>query len=742
MRDYSLFIFFKFINLKFSIMNKKFLSVILFSALMVGTAGTFTSCKDYDDDIENLNKKTGDLSTQLTTLQSALDAAKSDIAAAKSAADAAKEAAAATTETKAEKQSAEQETAADTASVAAIGGADGPTEINVTDKVDLWKPVINELQSLGETTSQEDMSWIYIFITGFAGGLLALFTPCVWPIIPMTVSFFLKRSKDKKKGIRDAWTYGASIVVIYVTLGLAITLIFGASALNALSTNAVFNILFCLMLVVFAASFFGAFEITLPSKWSTAVDSKAEATSGLLSIFLMAFTLSLVSFSCTGPIIGFLLVQVSTTGSVVAPAIGMLGFAIALALPFTLFALFPSWLKSMPKSGGWMNIIKVTLGFLELAFALKFLSVADLAYGWRILDRETFLALWIVLFALLGFYLLGKIKFPHDDDDSKVSVPRFFMALASLAFAVYMVPGLWGAPLKAVSAFAPPMQTQDFNLYNNEVHAKFDDYDLGMEYARQHGKPVMLDVSPMTRENPDLASFLAHRFPTIDAYTRSLGFDWSKEPIPVAPAAHYYMGGIRTDLDARTSIPGLYAAGECARTGVMGSNRLASNSLLEGLVYGRRAGLAAVADGDDAVWAPEPFLNSATGAVFDHAPIALAAPATTAAADDTAADKVWDRTRIQNTMWHGVGVLRDEAGLKTAIAELGQGLAAANAQADINADGAASSVEALENRNMLTVGYVAATAALARTESRGAHARTDYSEPVDNWAHSVAYIKD
>ena len=408
---------------------------------------------------------------------------------------AAKEAAAATAEMKAETQSAEQETAADTVSVAAIGGADGPTEINVTDKVDLWKPVINELQSLGETTSQEDMSWIYIFITGFAGGLLALFTPCVWPIIPMTVSFFLKRSKDKKKGIRDAWTYGASIVVIYVTLGLAITLIFGASALNALSTNAVFNILFCLMLVVFAASFFGAFEITLPSKWSTAVDSKAEATSGLLSIFLMAFTLSLVSFSCTGPIIGFLLVQVSTTGSVVAPAIGMLGFAIALALPFTQFALFPSWLKSMPKSGGWMNIIKVTLGFLELAFALKFLSVADLAYGWRILDRETFLALWIVLFALLGFYLLGKIKFPHDDDDTKVSVPRFFMALASLAFAVYMVPGLWGAPLKAVSAFAPPMQTQDFNLYNNEVHARFDDYDLGMEYARQHGKPVMLDFT-------------------------------------------------------------------------------------------------------------------------------------------------------------------------------------------------------------------------------------------------------
>lgn len=362
--------------------------------------------------------------------------------------------------------------------------------------VDLWKPVIDELKAMGETSSaQEDMSWVYIFITGFVGGLLALFTPCVWPIIPMTVSFFLKRSKDKKKGIRDAWTYGASIVVIYVALGLIITGIFGANALNALSTNAIFNIFFCLMLVVFAASFFGAFEITLPSKWSNAVDSKAEKTTGLLSIFLMAFTLSLVSFSCTGPIIGFLLVQVSTTGSVIAPAIGMLGFAIALALPFTLFALFPSWLKSMPKSGGWMNVIKVTLGFLELAFALKFLSVADLAYGWRILDRETFLALWIVLFALLGFYLLGKIKFPHDDDDTKVSVPRFFMALASLAFAVYMVPGLWGAPLKAVSAFAPPMKTQDFNLYNNEVHAQFMDYDLGMEYARRQGKPVMLDFT-------------------------------------------------------------------------------------------------------------------------------------------------------------------------------------------------------------------------------------------------------
>lgn len=401
----------------------------------------------------------------------------------------------ATSETKAEtvnqpaaENSVAETTAIDSATTVALSD-------NETSVQDYWTPVIKELNSYGETTSQQDRSWIYIFFAGFIGGLLALFTPCVWPIIPMTVSFFLKRSKDKKKGIRDAWTYGASIVVIYVALGLAITLIFGASALNALSTNAVFNILFCLMLIIFAASFFGAFELTLPSKWSNAVDSKAEQTSGLLSIFLMAFTLSLVSFSCTGPIIGFLLVEVSTTGSVIAPAIGMLGFAIALALPFTLFAMFPSWLKSMPKSGGWMNVIKVTLGFLELAFALKFLSVADLAYGWRILDRETFLALWIVVFGLLGFYLLGKIKFPHDDDDNTTSVPRFFMALISLAFAVYMVPGLWGAPLKAVSAFAPPMTTQDFNLYNNEVHAKFDDYDAGMEYAKRNGKPVMLDFT-------------------------------------------------------------------------------------------------------------------------------------------------------------------------------------------------------------------------------------------------------
>ena len=362
---------------------------------------------------------------------------------------------------------------------------------------DYWKPVVQELSAFGTEGTTADKSFWAIFLLGFLGGLVALFTPCVWPIIPMTVSFFLKRSKDKSKGVRDAFTYGVSIVVIYVALGLIVTGIFGASALNALSTNAIFNIFFFLMLVVFAASFMGAFEITLPSSWSSAVDSKAESTTGLLSIFLMAFTLVLVSFSCTGPIIGFLLVEVSTSGSIIAPTIGMFGFALALALPFTLFAMFPTWLKQMPKSGNWMNCIKVCLGFLELAFALKFLSVADLAYGWRLLDRETFLALWIVIFALLGFYLLGKIKFPHDEDDGegKVGVTRFFLALISLAFAVYMVPGLWGAPLKAVTAFSPPLTPQDFNLYTNEVHAQFTDYDAGMAYAKQHGKPVMVDFT-------------------------------------------------------------------------------------------------------------------------------------------------------------------------------------------------------------------------------------------------------
>lgn len=313
----------------------------------------------------------------------------------------------------------------------------------------------------------------------------------------MTVSFFLKRNKERSKAIREAVTYGISIVVIYVALGLLVTLLSeqGANALNALSTNAVFNIFFCLLLVVFAASFFGAFEITLPSSWTNKIDAKSENTSGILSIFLMAFTLTLVSFSCTGPIIGFLLVAVSTQGSILAPAIGMSGFAIALAIPFTLFALFPSLLKSAPKSGGWMNVVKVVLGFIELAFALKFLSVADLAYGWHILDRETFLSLWIVIFALLGAYLLGWIKFPHDDEGSRTNVPQFFLAMFSLAFAIYMIPGLWGAPLKAISAFAPPMYTQDFNLHKMSVEAKFKNYEEGMAAARAEGKPVMIDFT-------------------------------------------------------------------------------------------------------------------------------------------------------------------------------------------------------------------------------------------------------
>ena len=371
--------------------------------------------------------------------------------------------------------------------------AASPAELSAD--ADLWAPVVDQLKAFEEHTTTNNTLW-QIFLLGLLGGLVALVTPCVWPIIPMTVSFFLKRSGDKKKGIRDAIIYGISIVVIYLALGLIVTAIFGASALNALSTNAIFNIFFFLMLVVFAASFFGAFELQLPSSWSNAVDSKAEKTGGLLGIFLMAFTLTLVSFSCTGPIIGFLLVEVSTSGDWLAPAIGMLGFAIALALPFTIFAIFPSWLKSMPKSGGWMNTVKVVLGFIELAFALKFLSVADLAYGWHILDRETFLALWIGLAICLAMYLFGLIKFPHDDPDERnISVTRFFLGLISLAFAIYMIPGLWGAPLKAVSAFAPPMSTQDFNLQSSEVKAKTNDYDLGMQMALTNNKPVLIDFT-------------------------------------------------------------------------------------------------------------------------------------------------------------------------------------------------------------------------------------------------------
>ncbi|MDR1762830.1 MAG: thioredoxin family protein [Dysgonamonadaceae bacterium] len=361
---------------------------------------------------------------------------------------------------------------------------------------DLWQPVTDKLQSLGEQVKSSDKSWLLIFIAGFAGGLLALLTPCVWPIIPMTVSFFLKRSKsDRKKAIADAVLYGLSIVVIYLLLGILITLAFGPSALNDLSTNAVFNLLFFALLVLFAVSFFGAFELTLPASWTNKMDSKAESTTGIVSIFFMAFTLVLVSFSCTGPIIGTLLVETAGKGNIAGPAIGMFGFALALALPFALFALFPSWLQNLPKSGGWLNSVKVVLGFLELALALKFLSVADLAYGWHILDREVFLVLWIVIFALLGAYLIGKLKLPHDSDLPFVSVPRLFMAIISFAFAIYLIPGLWGAPLKAVSAFSPPLYTQDFSLYNGEVRPKFHDYDEGMAYARKNGKPVMLDFT-------------------------------------------------------------------------------------------------------------------------------------------------------------------------------------------------------------------------------------------------------
>lgn len=357
---------------------------------------------------------------------------------------------------------------------------------------ELWTPVIDKL----DVEVAEDSSIWLVFILGFGGGLVALLTPCVWPIIPMTVSFFLKRSKQRSQAIREAMIYGVSIVVIYLLLGLAVTLIFGAGALNALSTNAIFNIFFCLMLLVFGASFLGGFELTLPSSWTNKVDEKASSTTGLLSIFLMAFTLVLVSFSCTGPIIGFLLVEVAASGEILAPAVGMFGFALALALPFTVFALFPSLLKQAPRSGGWMNTIKVVLGFVEIAFALKFLSVADLSYHWGILDRETFLAIWIVLFTLLGLYLLKVIRFPHDDpEDKQASVPGFFVAVLSIAFAVYMVPGLWGAPCKAVSAFAPPITTQDFNLYENNFEPHTKDFETAMQMSRQQNKPVMLDFT-------------------------------------------------------------------------------------------------------------------------------------------------------------------------------------------------------------------------------------------------------
>ncbi len=357
----------------------------------------------------------------------------------------------------------------------------------------LWANVEAEVKALG--TEEKEASLWAIFLAGVIGGLIALITPCVWPMIPMTVSFFLKQNKSRAKSVRSASVYGRSIIVIYVLIGLVVTAIFGEQALNALSTNAVFNVFFFLLLVVFAISFMGGFELTLPSKWTNKMDSKVDSTTGMLSIFFMAFTLALVSFSCTGPIIGTLLVEAATSGNYLAPAIGMFGFALALALPFTIFAMFPTMLKSMPKSGGWLNSVKVVLGFLELALALKFLSIADLTSGWRIMDREVFLCLWIVIFFLLGVYLLGKLRFPHDSKVEKTGVGRFMLALVSFAFAVYMIPGLWGAPLKAISAFAPPSNTQDFSLFEGEVKARSHNYEEGVALGLNENKPILLDFS-------------------------------------------------------------------------------------------------------------------------------------------------------------------------------------------------------------------------------------------------------
>ena len=432
----------------------------------------------------------------------------------------------------AEKKDAETTTAQqDSSSVAVAAEAEN----------DLWQPVIEELKTMGGSDNIADHSLLYILLMGFIGGLLAVCMPCIWPIIPMTVSFFLKRAKtDKRKGIKDAIIYGLSIIVIYLGLGLLVTAIFGSDTLNAMSTNAIFNIFLFVLLVVFALSFFGWFEIKLPDSWANAVDTKASTTSGLLSIFLMAFTLVLVSFSCTAPIIGLLLVETTTSGNWLAPALGMFGFALALALPFTLFALFPAWLKQAPKSGSWMNTLKVVLGFIELAFALKFFSVADLAYGWDLLDREVFLSLWIVIFALLGAYLCGWLKFQSDVlltmnqepltvNHKPMPVACIMGGLLTLAFAIYMVPGLWGAPCKAVSAFAPPMNTQDFNLNTKVVEAKFTDYDEGMAAAKAQGKPVLIDFTGFGCVNcrkmeaavwtdPEVADMLTDDFVLISLY--------------------------------------------------------------------------------------------------------------------------------------------------------------------------------------------------------------------------------
>lgn len=370
------------------------------------------------------------------------------------------------------------------------GVPESHSETVVKEKSDYWNPVKKV-----DVVQDEDSSLLYIFLGGFLGGLLALLTPCVWPMIPLTVSFFLKKSDSKSKAIINALIYGVSIIVIYLLLGLIITLAFGPSTLNELATGAVFNVFFFVLLVFFAISFFGAFEITMPSKWTNAVSGKAGKTTGLFSLFFMAFTLVLVSFSCTGPIIGTLLVEAVSQGNIIGPAIGMFGFALALAVPFALFAMFPSVLKGLPKSGGWLSTVKVVLGFIELALSLKFLSVADLAYGWHILDREVFISLWIVIFALLGLYLLKVFRFSGEDDDKGIGAFRLILAMISLSFAMYLVPGLWGAPLKSISAFAPPLSTQDFNLYESGKFQEYDDFDKGMDAAKEAGKPVFLDFS-------------------------------------------------------------------------------------------------------------------------------------------------------------------------------------------------------------------------------------------------------
>ena len=423
---------------------------------------------------------------------------------------------------------------------------------------DLWAPVVSELRAMGDSsTNLSNQSLLYILLMGFVGGLLAVCMPCIWPIIPMTVSFFMKRAKsDKRKGIRDAITYGFSIIVIYLGLGLVVTALFGSDTLNEMSTNAVFNVFLFILLVAFALSFFGWFEIRLPDSWANAVDTKATATSGLISIFLMAFTLVLVSFSCTAPIIGLLLVETTTSGNLTAPAIGMFGFALALALPFTLFALFPSWLKQAPKSGAWMNTLKVVLGFIELAFSLKFLSVADLAYGWHLLDREVFLSVWIAIFALLGAYLCGFLKFQSDVVDGQAQqrpmpVICIMGGLASLAFAVYMLPGLWGAPCKAVSAFAPPMNTQDFNLNHKTVEARYTDYEQGMQAALAEGKPVLIDFTGFGCVNcrkmeaavwtdPQVADMLTHDYVLISLYVDD------KTPLPQPVEVTEADGSVKT----------------------------------------------------------------------------------------------------------------------------------------------------------------------------------------------------